>query len=223
MRRSQLLVALALAVLGAATTGCHRRSETARRQSEQATAEAEEKAQETSLTGAALEAKDASREEGDEALRARGEMVAAFRLEQSDYRGRLQHALDLLDGEVARARHAAEARSGRGSALRARRALLKADLVAVDRSTEQDWATLRAKVERDSRDREARRAAPAADRPRPRRGAMTFPELRHVVEGACPGFLNGLQFELRGSSTHVAILDPVDATKCHEIELEAPV
>ena len=152
MRRSQLLVALALAALGAATSACHRRSETARQQSEQATAEAEEKAQEASLTAAALEAKDAAGagEESDEALRARGEMVAAFRLEQSDYRARLQQALDLLDGEVARARHGGELRSGRGSALRARRALLKADLVAVDRSTEQDWATLRAKVERDS-------------------------------------------------------------------------
>jgi len=149
MLRSHHLVAFAFAALGMATIGCHRRSDAVRREAEQATAEAEEKAQEATLTSAPLEAKDEARETGDDALRARSEMVAAFRLEQSDYRGRLQHALDLLDGEVARARHTGDPRSGRGSALRARRALLKADLAAVDRSTEQDWATLRAKVERD--------------------------------------------------------------------------
>jgi len=151
MSRSRLLVvlALALAALGTATAGCRGTSDVARRQSDQATAEAEEKAQEASLTSAALTAKDEAHEAGEEVQRAQGEMVAAFRLEQSDYRGRLQHALDLLDGEVVRARRAGESRTGRGSDLRARRALLKADLVAVDRSTDQDWATLRTKVERD--------------------------------------------------------------------------
>jgi hypothetical protein len=140
MCRSQLLVAFALAALATATAGCHRTSDAERRQSEQATAEAEEKAaeekaQEASLTSATLDA-------------ARDEMNAAFRMEQSDYRGRLQHALDLLDGEVVRARRAGEPRA-RKNDLRARRSLLKDDLVAVDRSTEQDWATLRTKVERD--------------------------------------------------------------------------
>jgi hypothetical protein len=150
MLRAQLLVGLALAVLGAAGAGCHRTpSDAARRQSEQATAEAEEKAQEASLTSATLEAKDEAREAGDEAQRARGEMIAAFQLEQSDYRSRLQQALDLLDGEMARTHRNGDGRSGRASDLRARRALLKADLVSVDRSTEQDWATLRTKVERD--------------------------------------------------------------------------
>lgn len=157
MARSQFLVALALAALGTATAGCHRTSDAERRQSEQATAEAEQKAQQASLTGAILdakeakeakEAKDEEREAGDEALRAQGEMIAAFRMEQSDYRARLQHALDLLDGAVVRVRRAGEP-GGRLHDLRERRALLKADLVAVDRSTEQDWATLRTKVERD--------------------------------------------------------------------------
>jgi hypothetical protein len=139
MSRSQLLVgALALAALATATAGCHRTSDAERRQSDQATAEAEQKAQEpqeASLTSATLDA-------------APDEMGAAFRMEQSDYRGRLQHALDLLDGEVVRARRAGEPRARRND-LRARRSLLKADLVAVDRCTEQDWATLRTKVERD--------------------------------------------------------------------------
>lgn len=150
MLRSMLVVAVALSALGTATVGCQRTTDAARqRQSEQATAEAEEKSHEASLTSATLEAKDEARDAGDEALRARSEMVAAFRLERSDYRSRLQHALDLLDGEVARARRAAMPRAARASDLRARRALLQADLVAVDRSTEEDWATLRTKLERD--------------------------------------------------------------------------
>jgi hypothetical protein len=151
MPRSSLVAAFALAAMGAVTTGCHRSpSDAARRESEQATAEVEAKAHEASLTSATLEPQiDGARAAGDEATRARGEVIAAFRLEQSDYRGRLQSALDLLDGEVTRARRAGEQRSVRAGDLRARRALLKADLVSVDRSTEQDWATLRTKVERD--------------------------------------------------------------------------
>ncbi len=113
------------------------------------TADAEEKAQEASLTSATLETKDDSREARDEAQRARGEMVAAFHLEQVDYRARLQHTLDILDHEVAHPRRGGAQRESRVADLRARRDLLKGDLVAVDRSTEQDWATLRTKVERD--------------------------------------------------------------------------
>ncbi len=148
MARVLLVVALGLAALGPAMVGCHGSSETARAKAEQATAKAEEQAQEASLTSATLDAKDQQREAGEEAQRARGEMIAAFRLEQSDYRGRLQQALDLLDGELVHAHRTGEAHNG-ASDLRARRALLKADLVAVDRSTEQDWATLRTKVEHD--------------------------------------------------------------------------
>jgi hypothetical protein len=151
MPRISLLAVFALAALGAATTGCHRStSDTERQKAVQATAEAEEKAQEGSLTSAAIEPPaDEAREAGDEATRARGEVIAAFHLEQADYRGRLQRALDRLDGEVTRARRAGDQRSARSGDLGARRALLKTDLVSVDRSTEQDWATLRTRVERD--------------------------------------------------------------------------
>ena len=151
MARSPLILALALAAL-VAGSGCRgTSSDAARLQDARATAEAEEKAQETSLTSATLESKDEARQGSDEALRARGEMIAAFQLEQSDYRTRLQHALDLLDREVVHPRHGGpqRERESRARDLRARRDLLKGDLVAVDRSTEQDWATLRTKVERD--------------------------------------------------------------------------
>jgi hypothetical protein len=151
MPRSPLLLAVTLAALGVAS-GCHGPSEVARRQAAQATAEAEEKAQEASLTSATLGTTEV-REAGEEGQLARGEVEAAFRLEQADYRARLQHTLDLLDHEVAHPHRSGVSgvaqRESRAGALRARRDLLKGDLVAVDRSTEQDWATLRTKVERD--------------------------------------------------------------------------
>ena len=163
MSRSPLLLALTLAALGLAT-GCHERSDAARRQAAQATAEAEEKAQEASLTSAMVETKDEAREAGDDAQRARGEMVAAFHLEQADYRARLQHTLDLLDHAVARPRRGGAQPESRAAELRSRRDLLKADLVAVDRSTEQDWATLRTRVERDLQEgRPGAQLAPRSD------------------------------------------------------------
>jgi hypothetical protein len=155
-----LVAAAALGLLAA--TGCQKESAAARRASDRATAQAEEKAQEASLTSATLEAD--AQASTDEALRARDELIAAFLLEQSDYRSRLQRALDQLDAEI---RHARPARRGEGRVrdLRARRNLLKADLQAVDRSTEQDWATLRTKVERDlERGRPGAQLAPRIDR-----------------------------------------------------------
>ena len=125
--------ALAVAVAGA---GCHGRSASVRRASDQATAEAEAKAQETTITSAELDQTAAgARTTGDD------EMNAAFRLERSDYRERLQVALDQLDRAVLRTRPSRD--------LRTRRAVLKSDLDAIERSTEQDWATLRTKLERD--------------------------------------------------------------------------
>jgi hypothetical protein len=137
LRPTSTALALAIAVLG---VGCHGRSASARHESDRATAEAEAKAQEVTLTSAELEspaadARSSARTTGDD------EMNAAFRLEQSDYRSRLQVALDQLDRAVLRTRPSRD--------LRTHRALLKADLDAVERSTEQDWATLRTKLERD--------------------------------------------------------------------------
>ena len=155
--RPSIVVALAVSALGAlgsaAGMGCRSpsRADAARRQSDEATAEAEEKAQEATLTSATMEVKDEARQSADDALRAKGEMIAAFRLEQSDYRGRIQRALDGLDKEIGRVRLASARRGGALRDLQARRDLLKSDLDLVERSTEPDWATARIKLDRDLR------------------------------------------------------------------------
>jgi hypothetical protein len=136
---------MALVVAAALACGCREDREAGRRESAEATATAEQMASEGTLTGATVE----QPESPAEAERARGEIIAAFRLEQADYRLRLQRALDALDKEVAHARQAVADRETRLKELRARRSRLKADLDAVDRCTEQDWATLRTKVDRD--------------------------------------------------------------------------
>lgn len=140
------LVCSVAAVAGTFEAGCGRAREAERRASERATALAEDIAEETSLTSAAV-ADDASERASRE--RERAEIVAALRLEQSDYRRRLQRALDHLDESIARPLGASTRRAARTRELRARRDLLKGDLDALNRSTAQDWATLRARVERD--------------------------------------------------------------------------
>ena len=142
MSRTARSVVLAFSV--GISVGCDRDADRGRRASAQATAEAEENAAEVTLTAATVESKDAL---ADQALRAQDEVVAAFRLEQMDYRTQLETALDTLDHRIARTRLVARERHP--SDLKARRALLKADLTALDRATEQDWATLRTRLERD--------------------------------------------------------------------------
>jgi uncharacterized protein YdcH (DUF465 family) len=143
---SRLVSCVALAVLGA---GCRPGpTEAERLASEEATATAEDIAREASLTSATLSL--GSQSEADDAAPGSRADAAAFTLERSEYRSRLQQALDQLDTDIARGRRSS-ARAGdkRGRELRVRRALLKDDLDAVRRATAQDWATLRRKVERD--------------------------------------------------------------------------
>ena len=134
--RLELLVAtIALSL----ASGCRENAEAERRESARANATAEAIAQKTSVTSIS----SATCDEVDE-----GKIVAAFQLEQGDYRARLRTALDALDKDVARARPPGR-HDDAVKALRDHRLLLKVDLDAVDRSTELDWATLRAKVDRD--------------------------------------------------------------------------
>jgi hypothetical protein len=134
-------IVLAAAVIVA---GCRER-EAGRRDAAEATAAAEQIASEGTLTSATVEIPGGSPDEE----RARGETIAAFQLEQADHRARLQRALDALDKDVVLVRKNGVHRDVRLRELRVRRALLKGDLDAVDRSTEPDWATLRTKVDRD--------------------------------------------------------------------------
>ncbi len=108
---------------------------------------AEEKAQATTLTSAVLEAGV-----DDEAR------TQALRSEQLAYRDRLTSALDELDRDLAKAR--ADARQGKGredhlNQLRGRRETLKQHLDAIDRSTAQNWAALKATIDRDFQDEAA--------------------------------------------------------------------
>lgn len=157
------LVAAALSAVGA--VGCGRTTDADRRASAKATAAAEDIAQEASLTSATLDATAGAEATSDRASRANDEVNAAFRLEQSDYRRRLRHALDRLDTELAPARAPARRSEQRLQDLKARRELLRADLDAVNRSTEQDWATVRTKVAGDlEKGRPGTQLAPRTDR-----------------------------------------------------------
>lgn len=138
-----LLAAVAIA------SGCGKKLEAERRQSAQANATAEAIAQGTSVTSITSATLDEAQGEGADVQRAHEEIIAAFRLEQGDYRARLQTALDALDKDVSRARQGGHRGDQRVQSLRDRRSLLKADLDAVDRSTEPDWATLRTKLDRE--------------------------------------------------------------------------
>lgn len=147
-----LLAALATVALSAFGTACKKTTDAERHESAKATAVAEDMAQEGSLTSAQLDtgaSAQAARGTSEEATRANVAANVAFQLEQSDYRRRLQRALDLLDREITRTGAVARQGEGRLRELGTRRELLRKDLDAVDRSTDQDWATLRTKVERD--------------------------------------------------------------------------
>lgn len=128
----------ALAVVGACRTSAEEKQR-------QATAAAEEEARETTLTSATIDADAGAGANGD-ALRARSEAIVAFRREQSEYRARIRERLDATDRALARARtkHGA----GDVSDLEATRGDLASDLEAIDRSTEEDWATLRPRLDR---------------------------------------------------------------------------
>lgn len=167
MVRTQYSFVAVLAVVSGLTSlafgsGCGKSADMKRREaalSAQATAAAEEIASEATLTSASSAVVDSSpraTEGGEAEVRAKGETVAAFRLEQSDFRVRLRDALDSLDRDLAHARRTTPPATRQNDTnlrdLRAKRALLKTDLDAVERTTEPDWATLRTKLERDLRD-----------------------------------------------------------------------
>lgn len=140
---------------------CKRSAEDQRRVAEQATAEAEDKASQTTTTSAELDGKPDDqnvRDAQDRALRERAEAITATRSEQLEYRGKLQKALDELD---AKRREAKKRGAIHVKAVDARRDVLKHDLDAIDRTTDNEWAATKAKIDRDLR--EHSHAAPNVD------------------------------------------------------------
>lgn len=134
--RSWLLTAVVLLALVAG--GC-RRSAAEQRAADRATAEAEERASETRITSAPIMAGEGVRAAVGDALHA----------QQLEYRERLQRALDALDARRAEAKRRSAAHL---KLLDGRREVLKHHLDALDGTTDEDWAALKARIDRDLRE-----------------------------------------------------------------------
>lgn len=152
-----MVVSVVLTALSSAA--CRKSSEKQLREAQAATEEAEQKASKTTVTSGELpgsgavddDAAKEARAARERALRERAEAITTARNEQLEYRGKLQAALDQLDAK----RREAKTR-GHGhvhvNALDARRELLKHDLDSLDRTTDTEWASLKAKIDRDLKD-----------------------------------------------------------------------
>ena len=146
-----MAVTVGLAVLG--TGACRRSADGQQRVADKATEEAEEKASQTTLTSAEIGAADGpnapneeAREAQERALRERAEAITALRNEQHEYRGKLQRALDGLD---AQRREAKKRGHHHVTAVDGRREVLKHHLDALDRTADTEWASLKARIDRD--------------------------------------------------------------------------
>lgn len=151
-----VLVSVAVAALSAGA--CRRSSEEQRREAEKATEEAEEKASQTSITSAELSrgdlgagagADEEARVAHERALREHAEAIVVAREEQLEYRAKLQAALDRLDMKRRDAKKRGQVHL---EAIDANRELLKHDLDALDRVTDTEWASMKAKIDRDLKD-----------------------------------------------------------------------
>lgn len=162
--KSIVAVSVVLTVLSA--SACRKSAEEERREAQKATEEAEQKASQvsqTSITSAEIGASDGPRAEGageaedevrlarERALREQAEAIIAARNEQLAYRAKLQSALDQLDAKRRDAKKHGHVQV-RVKAIDARRELLKHDLEALARTTDTEWAALKAKIDRDLKD-----------------------------------------------------------------------
>jgi hypothetical protein len=156
-RFPKAFVVVSVVVTALVAGGCRKSSEEQRREAQQATEEAEQKASQTTITSAELgtagneEREDDAKEARGRALREHAEAITTARNEQLEYRAKLQAALDELDHKRRDAR-----KHGHGhvhvKAIDARRELLRHDLDVLDRTTDADWASLKAKIDRDLKD-----------------------------------------------------------------------
>jgi hypothetical protein len=186
------LVLTAVLAAVVADAGCNKSYEQERREAAEATRNAEREAQQASsatITSGTLDkssGEDRAAAAEDEALRQQAEAIASLRREQLDYRGRVQHAIDELDQQLAgvrqsiegvapsddakgaksdhadeRAKDAKDAKGAKGAskapakldaharALLSRREILRKDMEAIDRSTAEDWPTVKARLDKD--------------------------------------------------------------------------
>lgn len=140
--------------------GCRKSADEQQREAVEATRRAEEKAREATLTSGILEQREAAAAEAqeakDEALREQGEALLALRREQLKYRGRLQKRLDELDRALAVVRQEqllpperSRSTDPHTAALIAQREALTSSAAALERSTQQDWPALKARIDRE--------------------------------------------------------------------------
>lgn len=150
---SNAFVVVGVVVTALSGVACRKSSEEQHREAQQATAEAEGKASQTTITsgeiGSDTEASEEANEARDRALRERAEAITTTRNEQLAYRGKLQSALDRLDKSRRDAKHHGQSHV---KAIDARREVLRHDLDAVDRTADTEWASLKAKIDRDLKD-----------------------------------------------------------------------
>ncbi len=134
--RTPIALSIQAVCLVAVATGCRRRDDEQAR----ANAQAERIAQESTVTSGTLDRVDGF----DETLRSRAEGLAAFRREELDYRRKLEDEIDALDR-----RASLETDGARKITSVARRDVLVKDIDAVERSTQQDWPSVKAGLDRD--------------------------------------------------------------------------
>jgi hypothetical protein len=148
---SKAFVVVGVVVTALSSGACRKSSEEQRREAQSATEEAEQKASQTTITNAEIdatktdEATEEAREARERALREHAEAITTARNEQLEYRGKLQQALDQLDAKRGEAK-----KRGQGhKVIDAHREVLKHDLDALDRTTDTEWASMKAKIDRD--------------------------------------------------------------------------
>jgi hypothetical protein len=142
-RFSKALVAVTVVATALPGVACRRASDEHRRDAKRATAEAEETASKTTITSGELVGSDGTDQSG------RAEAMTATRNEQLEYRRKLGTALDDLD---AKRRDAKKRGRVHVRAIDAKRDVLKHHLVALDRTTDAEWASLKGKIDRDLAD-----------------------------------------------------------------------
>ena len=156
---SKAFVVVSVVVTALSSGACRKSSEEQQREAQKATEEAEQKASQTTITSGELgdvsgapeaneEATEEARVARERALRAHAEAITTVRNEQLEYRGRLQGALDQLEAK----RREAKKRGYGHDVVDAHREVLKHDLDALDRTADTEWASLKAKIDRDLKD-----------------------------------------------------------------------